>query len=147
VTVAVEGGRAGVLLRTSRSAGTITVSGTATCVSSTPSVTLTSTAPAAESIGPFSWSGSVLRYVPSEGSIETPRLRAVQTARGVRISFNEGMGGTVHMYDSQGKMRASFALQKGADALVDRGSVGSGIVYAVGDYNGRRMLVRFTILQ
>jgi hypothetical protein len=146
VTVPVEGGRAGVLLRTSRTAGAITVSATASCVSSTPSVTLTGTAPAAESIGPFSWSGSVLRYAPSKTS-ETPRLRAVQTARGVRISFNEGMGGTVHIYDSQGKMRASYALQKGAAALVDRRSVGSGIVYAVGDYNGRRMLKRFTILQ
>jgi hypothetical protein len=137
VSVAVEGGRAGVLLRTSRTAGTITVSATA----------LTSTSPAAESIGPFAWSGSVLRYAPSEASVEAPRLRAVQTARGLQISFNEGIGGTVYIYDSQGKMRASYALQKGAAALIDRRSVGSGIVYAVGDCNGRRMLSRFAILK
>jgi hypothetical protein len=147
VTVAVEGGRAGVLLRTSRTAGTITVSATATCVSTTPSVTLTSTAPAAEAIGPFTWPGSSLRYESPKVSIEAPRLKTVYTAKGVQISFPAGIAKTVHIIDCQGKERVSYALKGGVAALVDHRSAGSGIVYAAWSDNGHPMLTRLNTVR
>jgi hypothetical protein len=147
VTVAAEGGRAGVLLRTSRTAGTITVSATATCVSSTPSVTLTSTAPPAETIGPFKWSTSAQRNVYLKVPVEAPRLKIAYTAKGVLISFPAGVSKTVHIIDCQGKEQASYLLKGGATALVDRRSAVSGIVFAVWDDNGRRVLARLNIVR
>jgi hypothetical protein len=146
VTVGVEGGRAGVLLRTSRTAGNITVSATATCVSSTPSVTLTSTAPAPETTGPFAWSSSAVRHASLKGPVEAPRLKTACTDKGVLISFPAGVSKTVHIIDCQGKERASYALQGGAAVLIDHRSVGSGIVYAEWDDNGRRILTRLNIV-
>jgi hypothetical protein len=146
MTAAVEGGRAGVLLRSSRTAGTITVSATASCVSSTPSVTLTSAAPAPETIGPFAWGPSALRGASTRVPLEPPRLKTVYTAKGVLISFPVGIDKTVHIIDCQGKERTSYALIRGSAVLVDHRNAGSGIVYAVWDDNGRRMLTRLNIV-
>jgi len=147
VTVAVEGGRAGVLLRTSRTAGTITVSATATCVSSTPSVSLTSTAPAPEKIGSFAWGSSAIRGASSGVFFEPFRLSAAYTAKGIEISFPAGIDKTVRIIDCQGKERASYMVKSGAGALVDRKNVGSGIVFAVWDDNGRHMLMHLNTMR
>jgi hypothetical protein len=148
VTVAVEGGRAGVLLRTSRSAGTITVSATATCVSSTPSVTLTSTAPIAETIGPFAWSASATLAAGPKGRTRAARLITAYTARGLLISFPAGTDKTVHIIDCQGRERASYRLKDGAAVLVGhRSAAGNGIVYAAWDDDGRRMLTRLNMVR
>jgi hypothetical protein len=147
VTVAVEGGRAGVLLRTSRTAGTITVSATASCVSSTPSVTLTSTAPTPETIGPFSWSTSAERFSRPKVPVKTLRMKVAYIAKGVTLSFPQEIDKTVRIIDCQGKGLALHALKGGAAAFVGRGSVGCGIVYAVWDNSGRRMLTRLNMVK
>jgi hypothetical protein len=147
VTVAVEGGRAGVLLRTSRTAGTITVSATATCVSTTPSVALTSTAPAAETIGPFAWSGSAERHASLKDPVESSRLRIAYTVKGVRISFPAGTDKPVHIVDCQGKERASYVLSGGAAVHVDRASMGNGIFYIAWSDNGHPMLTRLNTVR
>jgi hypothetical protein len=147
VTVAVEGGRAGVLLRTSRTAGTITVSATATCVSTTPSVALTSTAPAAETIGPFAWSGSAERHASLKDPVESSRLRIAYTVKGVRISFPAGIDKPVHIVDCQGKERASYVLSGGAAVHVDRASMGNGIFYIAWSDNGHPMLTRLNTVR
>jgi hypothetical protein len=147
VTVAVEGGRAGVLLRTSRTAGTITVSATATCVSTTPSMTLTSRDPAPEIVGPFAWAPMTQRQGAAKDLFRSPFLNMAYTSKGIAISFPAGTAKTVHIIDCQGTTRASYALGKGSAAIVDRARVGAGIVYAVWDDNGRRMLVRLNTVR
>jgi hypothetical protein len=145
VTVAVEGGRAGVLLRTSRNAGVITVTATATCVSTTPSVILTSTEPASETIGPFLWSGSAQRNAFVRAPKIISHLNIAYTPKGARLSFSSGMDKTVRIIDCQGKERASYVLAKGATVLVDSRSVGSGVFYALWDDNGHHMFTRLNI--
>ena len=147
VTVAIEGGRAGVLLRTSRNAGTITVSAAATCVSTTPSLTLTSTATSAETIGPFAWSGSAARNGSHRGSITAPRLKATYTAKGVLISFPAGIVKTVQIIDCQGKERASYVLSGGAAVHVDRATIGNGIFYIAWSDNSHLKLTRLNTVR
>jgi len=142
VTCAVEGGRAGILLRTSTTPGTITVTVTNSCgLTNPPPVTLTSTA-SAEIIPALVWDGTSVRSGSQLQSGDVLRLKTVYTGKGIMISFPSGAEKTVRIINCQGKIVASPTLKNGIPALVGHRVTGSGIFYAVWDDNGRRMLTR-----
>ena len=150
VTVTVEGGRAGVLLRTSRTTGTITVAVTNSCgLTNPPSVTLTSTAVNEPIANPLVWLWPVSSVLP--GALHQPgeivRLKTVYTVKGVAISFPSGTEKTVQIIDCQGKTMASYTLKNGIPALVGHNVTGSGIFYAVWNDNGRHMLTRLNLVR
>jgi hypothetical protein len=148
VTVAFEGGRAGILLRTSRTPGTITVSASIGCGNLTaPSVTLTSNA-VSEPIPTLQW-GAV--STPTGASVQSGytqlRLKTMHTEKGIVISFPMGIEKTVQIMDCQGKTVASFTLKNGMPVLVGHNVTGSGIMYAVWDDRGRQMLTRLNVVR
>jgi beta-galactosidase len=146
VTVQVEGGRAGILLRTNRTPGNIVVTATSSCGLPATTVNLTSIA-VSEPIPTLSWetvSVSPFSYLQSG---EALRLKTAYTGKGIAISFPSGAQKTVGIMDCRGKTVASFTLKNGIPALLGRSITGSGIFYAVWDDNGRQMLTRLTIVR
>jgi hypothetical protein len=142
VTCAVEGGRAGILLRTSTTPGTITVTMTNSCgLPNPPPVTLTSTA-AAETIPALTWDGTSVKSGSHLQTGDALRLKTVYTGKGIMISFPSGAEKNVKIINSQGKVVASHTLKNGVPALAGYRVIGSGIFYAVWDNNGRRMCTR-----
>ena len=82
--------------------------------------------------------------MPSKaGYIDASHLNIARTARGVMLSFPAGVEKTVRIIDIQGRERGAYVLKNGAGVLVNRSiGGGSGIVYAVWDEGGHRMLAR-----
>ena len=147
VTCAVEGGRAGILLRTSTTAGTIVVTATNSCgLTNPPSVTLTSTA-VSEPVPTLPWGGVFVRPGSPHQSNDALWLKTVYTVKGVALSFPSGAEKTVQIINCQGRTMASYALKNGIPALVGHNVTGSGIFYAVWDDNGRRMLTRLNLVR
>jgi hypothetical protein len=149
VTVAVEGGRAGVLLRTTRTPGSIVVTATNSCGLPSATVNLTSTS-VSEPIPALTWGAATASHGALDSHLQSGnalRLKSVCTGKGVAISFPPGIEKTVQIIDCQGKAMASFTLKNGMPALVGHGVVGSGILYAVWDDNGRQMLTRLNVVR
>ena len=145
VTVGVEGGRCGVLLRASRTAGTITVIAANSCSLNADTVTLTSS-PVSEVMPTFAWAPS---GTGKNNRREVPmlHLRIIYTAKGAAISFPSGSKKEVQIIDCQGRTHASYALEKGVSLIVDRTRTGSGIFYLAWSNNGRRMLTRLSMVR
>jgi beta-galactosidase len=139
VTCAVEGGRAGILVRTSRTAGTITVTATSSCGLTAASVNITSNA-VTEPIPTFAW-GTVPVLKDNLSQFNTMReLKTVYTGKGILLSFPTGMEKSVKIINGQGKVVASYALKNGKQVLVDKNVTGNGIFYAVWNENGRKQM-------
>ncbi len=146
VTVTVEGGRAGILLRTSRTPGAITVTVTNSCGLPSNTVNLTSTA-VNETLPTLSWGGvSVIPCIPLQ-SPEVCRLKTAYAGKGILLSFPSGVEKNVQIIDCQGKTAASFALKNGAPALLSRSLIGNGIFYAVWNDKGGQMLARLNVIR
>jgi hypothetical protein len=146
VTVGVEGGRAGILLRTSRTPGSITVTATNSCGLATVSTTLVSTA-VNNSIPPLPWSVVSARTDSHMKTCDALRLKTVYPGKYIAISFPSGVKKTVRIIDYRGKTMASYTLKNGMPTLVDHNVTGIGIFYAIWDDNGRRMLARLNIIR
>jgi Beta-galactosidase/beta-glucuronidase len=135
VTCAVEGGRAGVLLRTSRTAGAITVTAASSCglTSASATVNLTSTTVSE------SFASPVFPQQPAQHLQEieaSKRLAVSYTGKGAVIIFPPGAEKTVCLLNCQGKTVAAFTLKE-RKILVDRHSMANGIVYVAWKINGR----------
>ncbi len=147
VTVAFEGGRAGILLRASRIPGGITVSATTSCGLTIAPVTVVSTA-VTEPIPTLSWGGTGIlpaSYVhPPTGQL---RLKTQFTGNGLAISFPAGVERTVQIIDCQGRTLASYVLKNGTSALVNRSATGNGAFYAIWDDSSSQTLTPITILR
>jgi beta-galactosidase len=141
VTCAVEGGRAGIFLRTSTTPGNIVVTAGTSCGLSATTVNLTSTA-ADETIPSLIWDGTSVNSVSQLRFNDALRLKIVHTGKGIMISFPSGVEKTVQIINSQGKTIAFYTLKKGVPALVGHKDIGSGIFTAVWNDNGRRAVTR-----
>jgi beta-galactosidase len=146
VTCAVEGGRAGIYLRTSTTPGAITVTATTSCGLAATTVGLTSTA-ADETLPTLSWGGTAVSPEFERRINDVARLKTAYTGKGIMISFPSKTEKTVHILNSQGKTVASYTLKNGIPALVSHSATGSGIFNAVWDDNGRRMLARLNMVR
>jgi hypothetical protein len=149
VTVTVEGGRAGILLRASRTPGSIVVTATNSCGLPSATVNLTSTA-VSEPIPALPWGIVSANHGVSGPHLQSGallRLKTVCTAKGIAISFPSGTEKTVQIIDCQGKTMASFTLKNGIPALVNQSVAGSGIFYAVWDDRGRQMLTKLNAVR
>jgi len=149
VTVAIEGGRCGVLLRTSRTAGAITVTATSSCGLTQATIPLVSNAVSEPIANPLVWlwpPTSVLPGAPHQSN-DVHRLKTVYTVKGVVISFPSGAEKTIRIINCRGKTMASYTLKNGIPALVNHSVTGSGIFYAAWDDNGRPMLSRLNIVR
>jgi hypothetical protein len=145
VTVTVEGGRAGVLLRASRtpSNGPIVVTVTNNC--NLPTVTASVTTVAANETIPNLETSVLQNDYRKTG--EGLRLKTVSTMKGIAISFPAGVEKSVRIINCQGKTVAAFILKNGMPALMD-GTVGaSGVFYAAWDDNGQQRLARLNIVR
>jgi hypothetical protein len=147
VTVTVEGGRAGILLRTNRTPGAITVTATNSCGLPSATVNLTSTA-VSETIPALGWDGSSANYgmFPQSGNVRL-RLKTVYTRKGIELSFPSGVDKTVRIVDCRGKTVAAFTLKNGASSFVDGNVTASGVFYAAWDDRGGQMLTRLNIVR
>jgi beta-galactosidase len=141
VACAVEGGRAGIFLRTSTIPGNIVVTATTSCGLSATTVNLTSTA-ADETLPTLVWDGTSVNSGSQPGFNDVLRLKTVYTGKGIMISFPKGTEKTVRIMNSQGRILASYTLKNGIPVLVDHRVVASGILYAVWDDADRRIRVR-----
>jgi beta-galactosidase len=148
VTVTVEGGRAGILVRANRTPGNIVVTATNSCGLPSATVNLTSTA-VSETIPALSWNAvSAERPGTLLQSGNAPlRLKTVYTPKGIALSFPSGVDKTVRIIDCRGKTVAAFTLKNGVPALVDHGVMGSGVFYAAWDDQGGHMLTRLNMVR
>jgi hypothetical protein len=146
VTCAVEGGRAGIFLRTSTTPGNIVVTATTSCGLAATTVNLTSVG-ATETIPALVWDGTAVSPGFGRRVNDALRLKAVYTGKGIMISFPSGAEKAVKIINCQGKTVASYILNKGIPALVSRGDIGSGIFDAVWDDNGRRAVLRMNMVR
>jgi Glycoside hydrolase family 2 C-terminal domain 5 len=148
VTVTVEGGRAGILVRASRTPGNIVVNVTNSCGLPSGTVNLTSTA-VNETIPALSWDGVSAERpgaFPQSGNVPL-RLKTAYTRKGIELSFPSGIDKTVRIVDCRGKTVAALTLKNGVPALVDHGVSGSGVFYAAWDDRGGHMLTRLNIVR
>jgi beta-galactosidase len=149
VIVAVEGGRAGVLLRTTRTPGNIVVTATPSCAGLSPvTVSLVSNA-VSEPIPVLPWGISTVppgSHVQPSGSALL-RLKTLHTGKGIAISFPPGIEKAVQIIDCQGKTVVSFTLKNGTPALVDQSCAGTGIFYAVWHDRGTQVLTKLNIFR
>jgi len=146
VTVAVEGGRAGILLRTSRTAGTITLTATNSCGLASTSVTLNSNA-VNEAIPALTWPGTSIHPESYHMSSSESGLKMVNTEKGIMLSFPTGIEGKVQIVNTQGKNIATYTLSKGVPLLIGRSVVGNGMCFAVWNNNGFRMQTRLNMVR
>jgi hypothetical protein len=146
VTVAVEGGRAGVLLRTSRTSGTITVIATNSCSLNADTVTLTSSA-VQEVMPAFAWGTSAGMENLKQRTAPASHLKILYTGKGAVISFPSGVQREVRIIDCRGKTLARYALKNGLPRLIDRTYTGSGIFYVAWSDNGRRMEMQLNMVR
>ncbi len=144
VTVSFEGGRAAILLRTSRTPGTITVSATTSCNLPVASVTVTSVA-ATEVLPALSWDN--VSVLPQNRCFakEVSPLKLEHNPKGVLISFAQGEDRRMGIIGCQGRILASFSLKKGVSKLIPRSTIGSGVFFAVWEAEGKQGVTRFTI--
>jgi hypothetical protein len=146
VTCAVEGGRAGCVLRTSRIAGAIVVTATSSCGLTQTTVPLNSST-VTEPVPPLVWGGVGVQHGLQLNSQEPQRLKTVYTAKGVALSFPSGAEKKVRIIDCQGREAASFTLKNATPVYFGRSNTGSGIFYAVWNDNGRRLLTRLAAVR
>jgi hypothetical protein len=146
VTVTVEGGRAGVLVRASRTPGNIAVNVTNSCGLPPATVNLTSTA-VSETIPALNWDATSLLQGTHLQSGDALRLKIAYTGKGIAISFPSHVEKTVQIINCQGKTVCSYSLKDGKPALVGGGIIGCGVFYAAWDDRGGRMHTRLNIVR
>ena len=102
VTVTVEGGRAGILLRTTRTPGSIAVTATNSCGLPSATVNLTSSA-ASNPIPALPWNVVSSRQNSHMQTGDALRLKAVCTGKGIAISFPSEAERTIQIFDCKGR--------------------------------------------
>jgi len=142
VTDSALGGRATVLLRTTTTAGPITVTATSSCGLPEASIDLTST-PVTESDYTSVRQGLLLQ----ETSSATSRLRAVYSEKGVTLTFPAGVGKSVQIINVQGKMIATYTLRNGTPIFINHKVASGGVCFAAWSDNGRRMVTKLNMVQ
>lgn len=134
VTVPVEGGRAGILLRTTTTPGSITVTATSSCNLPSASVSVTSM--------PYSEPLTSVTFRPAKG-LNGPalnkRLNVFYSGKVAIISFPRGADKDVRVLNSQGRTIAVSTLQNGNKCVVDRKTMENGILFIAWSYNGRKI--------
>jgi hypothetical protein len=140
VTMPVEGGRAGVLLRTTTTSGNITV--TASGGGFTQTVQLTS-----QQVSENYYTGAVpvaaqLRQV----NANMRRLSMTSGARGYFFRCPPENSGYLRIVNMQGKTVFYRAAKKGETLFVKRTLVGSGVFYATWEDGATRVLSRMTMV-
>jgi len=137
VTVAVEGGRAGILLRTTTTPGAITVTAVSSCGLSSATVNLSSTQ-VTENIGT-----AVAPRQPAAGfmgSAASKRLELSYIGNTAVITFPAGAEKTVRLLNCQGRTVAASTLRDGNKIVVDGKMLGNGILYVAWNFNGRKIM-------
>jgi beta-galactosidase len=142
VTVAVEGGRAGVLLRTTTTPGNITVTATSSCGLSAATVTLSS-----QQVTESYYTGAVpvmaqLRQVNASGQ----RLGITSSARGHFFLCPSERDGYLRIVNMQGKTVFYQAAKKGEKLFVNRLIMGPGVFYATWENGATRASSRLTMV-
>jgi hypothetical protein len=136
-SVTVQGGRAGALLRTTSTAGAITVTATSSCGLSVATVNLTST-PVTENITtPISSQQPALR---SQGLDISKQLAISYSGKNAIVNFPVGVEKTVRLLNCQGRTMATAMLKDGNKIVVDRSAMENGILYISWNINGHKIL-------
>jgi hypothetical protein len=137
VTCGVEGGRAGILLRTSTTAGAITVSVASGCGGLTPATVNLTTTPVTENIttaiAPQSSTGFI-------GANASKRVELAYAGKTAIMTFPVGADKTVRLLNSQGRTVATSTLGIGNKFSVDAGKLGNGILYVAWNLNGQKIM-------
>jgi beta-galactosidase len=138
-TVTALGGLAAAFLRTSKSAGTFTVTAAASCNTSIPSqtVTLTTTAVPAEV---YTELGSAIRTPLHR--LQPDRLTVKSGAMGFLFKCPQSSAGALRIIDIRGRTAFSSAVPKGALVYVKSSSLGAGTFCAIWGDAGRQLVVR-----
>ena len=144
VTVAVEGGRAGILLRTTTNAGSITITATSSCGLTAATVNLTSAQVSENITTPVI---SRQQDVHAQGVDATKQLIMSFSGKNAIVHFPAGAEKTIRVLNCQGKTLACAALQDGNKVVIDRAIMGAGILYAAWNINGRKMLSMVTYVR
>jgi beta-galactosidase len=144
VTDSALGGRAGVLLRTTNTPGTIYVTATSSCGIPTANITLTSK----QVTESYNDTGAVSAvpglYSRKPGDILRPKIAI--TAKGMMISF-PSKEKTVWIMNCRGEKVASYTLRNGTPQLVDRVMTGNGVFWVVWNDNGRQAALRLSMVR
>jgi hypothetical protein len=136
VTCGVEGGRAGVLLRTNRTASSITITASG-CGLTAATVNLTSTAVSEN------FPTSVVYQEPAshaQGIEALKQLIMSYSGKNAIVNFPVGAEKTVRLLNCQGRTIAAAMLKDGNRIVVDRSAMENGIVYVAWNINGRKIL-------
>jgi hypothetical protein len=142
VTCAVEGGRAGVLLRTSRTAGAISVSASSSCGLSAASVTLSS-----QQVTESFYTDAVPIASPlQQANASAQRFRMTSGARGHFFLCPSGHDGILRIVNMQGKTVLNRAVKKGEALFVNRLIMGRGVFYAAWEDGATRASSRLTMV-
>jgi beta-galactosidase len=142
VTVAVEGGRAGVLLRTTTTPGNITVTATSSCGLTAATVTLSS-----QQVAESYYTGSVPVVAPPlQVNAFGQRLGVTSGAHGHFFLCPSGHDGYLRIVNMQGKTVFYQAAKKGEKLFVNRLIMGPGIFYATWEDGETRASSRLTMV-
>jgi hypothetical protein len=137
VTCPAEGGRAGILLRTSTTAGAITITATSSCGLPTATVNLTTT-PVTENI-----TTAIAPGQSSIGSLEVEASKRVELSfvgKTAIMTFPVGAHKTVRLLNSQGRTVATSTLGERNKISIEAGKLGNGILYVAWNLNGHKIM-------
>jgi hypothetical protein len=144
VTDSALGGRATVLVRTTTTAGPITLTAKSSCGLPAASITLTSTAVTEPFIAA---STAVRRELIRQAQGGISALKVVYSEKGALLSFPAGIEKNVQIVNLQGKTIAAYTLRNGVPALVSRRQVSREICFAVWNDGSRRMVTKLNLVQ
>jgi hypothetical protein len=136
VTVAVEGGRAGILLRTTTTAGAITVTATSSCGLTAATMNLTSSPVSENIVTPIVASQPSQRMLSVDAS---KQLTISYSGKNAIVHFPAGAEKTACLLNCQGRTMATAMLKDGGGIVVDRSVMENGIVYIAWNSNGRKV--------
>ena len=137
VVCGVEGGRAGILLRTSTTPGAITVTAASACGGLTPATVNLTTTQVTENITTALAPQSLTGFIGADAS---KRVELAYVGKMAIMTFPVGADKTVRLLNSQGRTVATSTLGMGNKISVDGGKLGNGILYVAWNLNGHKIM-------
>ena len=137
VVCGVEGGRAGILLRTSTTPGSITVTAASACGGLTPATVNLITTQVTENITTALAPQSLTGFIGADAS---KRVELAYVGKTAIMTFPVGADKTVRLLNSQGRTVATSTLGIGNKISVDAGKLGNGILYVAWNLNGHKIM-------
>jgi hypothetical protein len=137
VVCGVEGGRAGILLRTSTTPGSITVTAASACGGLTPATVNLISTQVTENITTAIAPQSLTGFIGADAS---KRVELAYVGKTAIMTFPIGADKTVRLLNSQGRTVATSTLGIGNKISVDAGKLGNGILYVAWNLNGHKIM-------